>query len=361
VAVAKLSVIVRARNEWPIIAGTIHSIVEDLEWDKIPYEIIVVDNLSDDDTADIVEHRYQRWVRNKTLKVVRYTNKPSTWCAINAGYAAADPDSDLVAVADAHISVRRGTMKLLADGAAERGGIWHAPIQMWGDTDPIKRYGHDLRLGERFWGDPCPYLPPGEDGTQPWKIPMAGACLMVLRKEEIEKFGLYDPAFRAYGGGEPYLSLKWWLMGSTVWMEPRALVRHAFGIKASWEEARRPRRMRNKVYQEDGTIARRVEQGKKFLKYESGYAVSNDDFYFNFMLAAYRVGGRRWLDHMTEQFRRKFRDSERVDKIRDEVIVTVEPDDYVLGFPTTLNELLRSPPWKQCDRHEVTLPEFVGC
>jgi glycosyltransferase involved in cell wall biosynthesis len=335
-----------------VVLGTLHSLVEDLEWDRIPYEIIIVDNLSDDSTADIVEHRYQRWVRNKTLKVVRYTEKPSTWCAINAGYAVSD--GDLVAVADAHISVRRGSMKLLAGGAAELGGIWHAPIQMWGDTDPIKRYGHDLRLAERFWGDPCPYLPPGEDGTRPWKIPMAGACLMVLRREEIEKFGLYHPAFRAYGGGEPYLSLKWWLMGSSVWMEPRALVRHAFGIKASWEEARRPRRMRNKVYQEDGTIARRVEQGKKFLKYESGYAVSNDDFYFNFMLAAKLIGGWEWLSHMTEQFRRKFRDPARADKIYDEVMNEAYED-----HTHKLNYLLLSPPWKQCDKHEVKLPEFV--
>jgi glycosyltransferase involved in cell wall biosynthesis len=277
-----ISVIIRCRDEYPILLGTLHAFIEELEFHGHEYEIIIVDNLSKDPTPHVLRDRYRRLVNKKLLIVEEYTEKHSTWCAINHGYGRSS--GDVIVVSDAHINMRTGTLDLLIKGVREHGGIWHAPMHLWGDTDSIKNYGMDLRLGERFWGNPCPHVPPGESTDKPWPIAMSGASLYAVSREEIEKFGFYSPLFKAYGGGEPYLAMKWWMGGSKVWMEPRGLHRHAFGLNACWKKG--PKKARNSVLLKDGSFTKEIPKGVEFLSYSAGYSVPNDEFYFNFMLAA---------------------------------------------------------------------------
>ena len=356
---SKISVILRARNEYPIVLGTIHSFFEDLEFHGYIPEIIVVDNKSTDFTSDVLEDKFRRWVRGGLLKVVRYYEKPSTWGAINAGYA--ESTGDVVIVADAHISVKIGTTDLIIKGVQEHGGLWHVPLQLWGDITRIKRYQHDIRLSEKFWGDPCQFIPDGCSKDTPYKIAMAGAFCFAMRRDEIERFGLYDPAFGPYGGGEPYLTMKWWMMGSAVWMEPRALARHAFGIAAKWTKARQDKDSRSKVYLKDGRITSKIKKGDEFLSYASGYSVDNRNFYSNFLIASYLIGGDEWLEHMTMQFAPKFRDRDELGILVKSVKTECAVSRAVIrqNAKYTLNELLMDPPWNACSRHEVRIPAFV--
>lgn len=355
----KVSVIVRCRNEFPTILGTLHCLYDDLESCGIPCEIIVVDNRSDDYTADILTDKYRRWVRAGILKVVRYTDKFSTWCAINAGYKEAT--GDIIVVADAHISVRHGTLKSICSKAEELGGLWHVPLQMWGDDEHIKLFGMDPRLVERFWGDPCRYPPEGIDLTSPWKIPMAGACLFAVRREEIESFGFYDRAFGPYGGGEPYLCLKWWMFGSSVNLDPSGLVRHAFGTRHSWRCVNKERLARNHVYMRDGRITRELKVGDEYLSYNAGYSVPNNEFYFNFLLAAFLIGGDSWLKLLSQNIGKKFRNTEELDQLCLSVsqVGAESRDQIVEKSKLTLDDLLRDPPWKMCSRHKMTLPSWI--
>ena len=356
----KVSVILRARNEYPVILGTIHSFLEDLEFHGYTPEFIVVDNKSTDDMADVLEDKFRRWVRCGLLKVVRYYEKPSTWCAINAGYAEAT--GDVIIVADAHISVKVGTLDLIIKGALERGGLWHVPLQMWGDLTRIKRYQHDVRLTEKFWGDPCQFIPEGCSDKEPYQIAMAGAFCFAVRRDEIEKFGLYDQSFGPYGGGEPYLTLKWWMMGSAVWMEPRGLARHAFGIDHVWAEAKKDKKTRNQVYLEDGRITNQIRKGEKYLSYKAGYTVDNRDFYRNFLIASYLIGGTEWLEHMASQFSPKFKVRNDLLALVEEVRLECAPSrkQIAAAIKIPLNDLLMNPPWNECHRHNVKLPRFLN-
>lgn len=347
----KVSVIIRSRNEYPVILSTLHALQEDLEWSGLDHEFIVVDNCSNDDTADILEDRYRRWVRSGKLKVVRYNDKASTWVAINQGYDKSD--GDVIIVCDAHITVKTGTLELISNQALNHGGIWHCPVSLWGDTRQ-KRYGYDLKLKDKFWGDPCPYLPIGAEDSKPWLIPMAGACLYTVTREEIQRFGLYDPAFRAYGGGEPYLAFKWWLGGSKVWLEPRGLCRHAFGWKAHWATAKQDKTTRNSVYKKDGKISKELSKGDEYIVYDAGYKVDNREYYYNFLLAAYFIGDHKWLSLLTDSFRDKFRDKNAVDKIAEEVIVNglSGRKDIERISTRSFDDLLAESPWLQCNRHD---------
>lgn len=350
----KVSIIVRFRNEYPTILGTLLSYLEDAEASKIPFELIAVDNLSDDPAADVLEDRFRRWKRAGLLKVVRYSDKASTWCAINAGYQEAQ--GEVIVVSDAHMSVRRGSLALLTRSAHEQGGIWHPAVHLWGDTDDIQNYGYDLRLKERFWGNPCRYLPPGREIGDAWKVPMAGAYCLAVSRREVSKLGLYHKGFRAYGGGEPYLDLKWWMGGSAVWVHSGAMVRHAFGTKAEWREDKAGAKPhRNAVWTDRGRATKSPEPGEKYLAYGAGWpGPTSIDFAFNFSLAAYVLGGERWLDNTVE---RLAREGDR-EAVRGQVVAegNAEHEWIARGATTTLDALLAEPPWEVCGRHDQEGP-----
>lgn len=359
----KVSIVIRGRNEYPIILNTLNLFLNELEYGGYQPEIIFVDNISDDSSADILCDRYRRWIRNGILKVVRYNDKPSTWNAINAGFE--QSTGDAVVVCDAHISMKIGSVKHLVEGALEKKGIWHSAVQLWGDTEKIKRYQYDIRLTERFWGDACQFLPKDEDGSKPFEIPMAGACLYAVNAEEVRElsdYGLYDPAFGTYGGGEPYLCLKWWMLGSKVWIDPRALCRHAFGLKPRWVQVKRKKITRNKVYTRGGELKREMYPPDEFLAYNAGYRLENLEFYWGFMLASYILGGSQWLEHTFSRFKLKLRDPAPLEEMYRAVIEQGQAgrDEMEERAKVSLNELLRSPPWKSCGRHEVNLPEFLN-
>ena len=339
--------------------GTIHSFVEDLEFSGLTHEIIVVDNLSDDLTFEILSDKFRRWVRAGKMKLIRLDSHASTWEAINVGAAAATGEALLVA--DAHISVRPRTCLLLIAGALGNGGLWHAPVQKWGDTEEIKTWGYDLRLAERFWGDPCPYRPEDTDDDRPWPIPMAGACLYAVRRDQAEEFGLYDAPFRAYGGGEPYLCMKFWMLGSGVYLDPRGLCRHAFGIRSEWKSPKSDVTLKSKVMLRGGEFTHNVSKGQEYLSYDAGYKVDNADYYYNFLLASGLVGGREWLDYMGGVFKKKFRDPSVVDGLVEKAWADAADrhSELTSRAKWSLNSLLRAPPWRTCPRHPITLPEFV--
>ena len=356
----KVSAIIRCRNEYPVILGTINTFLNELEYSGYEPEIIVVDNMSEDSTAEILIDRYRRWTRCGLMKVIKYTEKASTWNAINAGYEQAT--GDFILIADAHISMRLGTSKLLIDGCSAHSGLWFPAVQLWGDIERIKRYQFDVRLEQKFWGDPCPFLPEGEDGTKPYPAAMGGACLLAAAHDEIEKFGLFDKAFGAYGGGEPYLCLKWWMLGSKVWLEPRALVRHAFGTNARWIKNRYSRTCRNTVYTRGGVFKKQLYPNDEFLAYSSGYRLPNMEFYYNFMLAAYLIGGEEWGEHIKGKFMQKVREPTALEETYKRAIENgKEGREFILShMKIPLNDLLNDPPWKACSRHYVLLPDFCN-
>ena len=66
---------------------------------------------------------------------------------------------------------------------------------------------------------------------RPWSdkwfyIAAQGHCSMFANRKQFLDFGGYPDVHRTYGGGEVYTNLKWWMFGSTVAVEPRAVGYH---------------------------------------------------------------------------------------------------------------------------------------
>lgn len=302
----KVSVVIGARNEYPQILATIFSFVEEFEHWDYPYEIIVVDNMSTDNTVHILRDKMRRWIREGKLKVIEYNDAPANVTVRNVG--AREATGEVVFLSDAHVTISPGTLHGMIQGWLERGGLWHSAMNIWGDTSDIKNLGYDLRLTQKFWGNLSRGVPEeirGEDKkpTVPfYRVPMASHCCLMAGRKQYLEYGGYCEEFKCYGGGEPYLDLLWWLMGSEVYIYAKGLVRHAFGLIPKWREISKDTKTRTLVHKKNREQSNTLKKGDSHLSYSRGYSWKNDWLHHNFMMSAYTIGGYEWLKQRYESY-----------------------------------------------------------
>lgn len=352
----KVSVVLGCRNEYPQVLSTIFSFVEEFEHWGYPYEFIVVDNLSTDNTSHILKDKMRRWIREKLLTVIEYNDKPANVTVRNVGARAAV--GDVVFLADGHVTVKPGTCHGMIQGWIERGGLWHSPINIWGDTSDVKCYGYPLQLIEKFWGQLSRGIPEevrGKKGQGPtvpyYRVPMASHCCLMAGRKEYLELGGYSELFRCYGGGEPYLDLLWWLTGREVWIFSSGLIRHAFGLRPRWETSKKDRTIKNKVMmrRENGKprYSSTLKTGDEYIRYSRGYSWTNDWFQYNFMLSAYLIGGYDWLQQRYEVYYEGRKGNSR----------------YVSDLQEMRRDILKSGGANRAfiaERQKLTLSELIG-
>jgi glycosyltransferase involved in cell wall biosynthesis len=346
-----VSVVIPARNEYPQILGTIHSVTDELEYWGYPHEVIVVSNQSTDHTPDVLENRYRHWIKEGRLKVVRFDERPACWHARNVGVGVAR--GKVLVICDAHVSVRPGTLHGIIQNWSEHGGLWFSASQMWGDPSHTRLYGYRMQIEEKFWGALSRYIPPeatvnGE--LRPYTVPMAQFSLFVLDREDFLSARGFHPGFRCYGGGEPYFALKWWMLGKKAWMYSQGLVRHAFGLKIRWKKVADPERTRGKFVKGKG-IVELPEVGDEFLANGRDYAWNNDQLWFNFLLAAYTIGGEEWLERRRRRYVEQCKGVERYLEnlerlVKDVRLEGLNDRDWIEAHSmVSLDQLLEREPW----------------
>jgi len=348
----KVSLVIPARNEYPQILGTILNIVECLEFWDYEYEIIVVSNQSNDGMPEVLEDRFRHWVKERRLKVVYFDDRPACWHARNVGVEVAS--GDVLVICDGHMSVGVATLHNMIQLWSRYGGLWHSASQMWGDPRGTRLYGYSLKIEEKFWGNLSRHIPSEvvEAGRPPYTIPMAQYSLFLLGRQEFLDVGGFHPGFKCYGGGEPYLAFKWHLLGKRVWMYPKGLVRHAFGLKASWRTARDGARGTPFARGKGPTDAAKLISGKdEVLGYHRGYSWNNDQLWFNFLLCAYVIGGEKWLNQRYERYVVQCKSVNRyldgLKRLREEAFETGQADrKWILEHQVVeFDDLIEDQPW----------------
>jgi hypothetical protein len=116
---------------------------------------------------------------------------------------------------------------------------------------------YTYKIGEKIWGT---WNYAQTVGDAPFYIPLSGHCFIAVKKEEYLRFGGYDTHQRVYGGGENYLDTLYWMMGSNVMVDPRALVLH--------------------------------------LSAGRGYSYDSLSLMHNMILTAYTLGGHKWAERI---------------------------------------------------------------
>lgn len=272
-----VSIIISARNEYPQIAMTVDNLMMDLYSSELhDWEIIIADNGSTDMTTSFWKYAFNNPYAKTAKHQLREEMKKSPRGMVNEGRLrfTYDPVFSNVGArdkavkyarypniifADAHISVKPGTIKYMLETLDEYGGVVHAPVAWMGASvyRPHPGMQYSYKIGEKIWGT---WNYAQTESDKPFFIPLSGHCFIAVKKSQYEDFGGYDTNQRIYGGGENYLDTLYWLLGSNVMCDPRALVFH-------------------------------LSSGR-------GYSYDVHSLIHNMLLTAYTLGGHKWSERL---------------------------------------------------------------
>ena len=325
-----LSVIIPARNEFPNIVHTVHSILNCWEADGFKpedIEIIIVNNCSTDyndpkydpgkpGDRGTTEHLMPRGIYHSRILRVLYDPIAGNHSARNKG--ARISRGKYLFFSDAHMSYAPGTFKYGLQATEESGGIVHIGIA-WMGGYPSQYYKeptiaqssimtqYTIKLGEEWKGTWAPYRP--WDNDKGWfYIAAQGHCSLFVNRKQFLDFGGYPDIHRTYGGGEFFTDMLWWMYGSSVVCEPRAVGYH--------------------------------------LASSRGYSYDHDDYIHNLFNCAWTLGCDDWLERTYFNYLRRGR-KEVLDRMMDEA--RVEMTDRRIEVEKrrvcTFNDLLVNRPW----------------
>ena len=315
-----LSVIIPARNEFPNIVHTVHSIINTWEadgFDGKDLEIIIVNNCSTDyndskydpskpGDRGTTEHLMPRGIYHSRILRVLYDPIAGNHSARNKGAAIAR--GKYLFFSDAHMSYRPGTFKYGLKAVDESGGIVHCGIAWMGGYPPHPTsvgMQYTIKLGEEWKGTWNTYHP----WSDKWfYIPSQGHCSLFVKRTQFLDFDGYPRYHRTYGGGEFYTNMKWWMYGSSVVVEPRAVGYH--------------------------------------LASSRGYAYTHDDYIHNVYNCAYALGCDDWLERTHLNYLRRGRE-DVLERMLAEAKVEMRETRKIVEARriTTFNDLLVDRPW----------------
>lgn len=317
-----LSVIIPARNEFPNIVHTVHSIINCLEGDGFTYnqfEIIIVNNCSTDyndpkhdwtkpGDRGTTEHLMPRGIYHSRVLRVLYDPIAGNHSARNKGARIAR--GKYLFFSDAHMSYAPGAFKYGLQACEESGGIAHMGIAWMGGypqhpTSVGTQY--TLKLGEEWKGTWATYRP--WDTSKGWfYIAAQGHCSLFVNRKQFLDFGGYPDVHRTYGGGELFTDMLWWIFGSSVVVEPRAVGYH--------------------------------------LASSRGYSYNHDDYISNVLSCAYALGCDDWRERTYINYLRKA-DKKKMDMImaRGPVEMGERRREIERRRVCTFNDLLIKRPW----------------
>ncbi len=323
-----LSVVVPARNEFPNIVHTVHSILNCWEadgFDPKDIEIIIVNNCSTDyndpkydaskpGDRGTTEHLMPRGIyHSRTLRVL-YDPIAGNHSARNKGAKIAR--GKYLFIGDAHMSYAPGAFKHGIKACEESGGIVHMAVAWMGGHSPglYKQEGeaqnsimtqYTIKLGEEIKGTWANYRPWNNDW---FYIAAQGHCALFVNRKQFLDFGGYPDIHRTYGGGEFFTNMLWWMLGSSVVCEPRAICYH--------------------------------------LASSRGYSYDHDDYLHNVFNMGVGLGADEWLERTYINYLRRGR-KEVLDKMMAEARVEMADRraDIEKRRIYSFNDLLLQRPW----------------
>lgn len=251
----KFAIVIPSYNDAAGLWYTVAACRADLEADFSPddYEIIaVVDGPEDDETRVILGMKQNAMCRVLNVN----TRTPQK----NRHIGLLQTDAPYVFFLDSHIVPSRGYFKRMYDSMLETGAAMiHAGHCFWRRDKCGTAYAYHMNWKDQFWSETAECVPQAKD--RPYPICLAGHGAVCVDRAQYLEVGGYWDALEGWGGEEPQLNLKFWLLGKTVMMEPRVYHWHFMPMKRNL----------------------------------CGIQVS-DRYAKNFMLVAYASGGQKYLD-----------------------------------------------------------------
>lgn len=208
----QVSIIIPCKNEGKLIKQTIESILQTPS--RVPYDITVINDGSTDGCCAFLQNRA------KTYSSIRLINTTGIGAANARNLGAQLSDGEVLVFCDAHITVEADWLELLAAGVVDRGvGAVSPGIATMGKQIAI---GYGMTWNEEMevrW-----LTSPGDVA----EIPFApGGCVAVSR-DVFNDVGGFERGFKVYGYEDVEFSLKLWLFGYRVEVDPAVVIKHYF-------------------------------------------------------------------------------------------------------------------------------------
>jgi len=255
-----VSFIIPSRNELMNLLWTLQHLYEHQKGGE--FEVIVVLNMPD--AADVARVK-KTWGCTEGSTILLEYDQPSCWQSRNAGWKQAR--GEYLCFLDSHVMFTDNSLWEAVEYHRGWQGILAFGLNYWLDKPGRTLFQYDWKP-ERFWGTWTRKQPAPPDH----RILMSGMNTLVDR-EVIEAIGGWNPHLGIYGGGEPYYYLKAQMYGFEARCNPAFQVHH--------------------------------------LAEKRGYSWNNDDLWRNFMIAAYALGGDKFLQPLYSTYQDRCNQVER--------------------------------------------------
>ena len=323
-----LSIVIPYCNEMPQVAFTVQGLIEELDG-FCKYEIILVDNMSHNNvTVKAGEREYPAFSRNYfynsetgaimstlffrkgVIKWFKYDVKQGHWNAKNFGIQ--NSTGKYLFFLDSHCIMKRDSLRKMltwlksVDGKEVpcpipgqkpwRVGAVHAYINYMLDSRSLEYKPQRKTFGYQFCTHQMePYESAGKRllrfPSAPYQVCVMSTCGMMCPRSVIDELGAWNTEFGIYGGGESYINWKQSTCGFGHWIHPAAWCWH-FADKR-------------------------------------GYSWNHSDYVRNSFIAAYTVGGDKFIQDQVDERKRKDNPS-AIDALADDVRTKCKADhDFI--------------------------------
>lgn len=214
-----VSIIIPCKNEGKLIRQTIESILSTPC--QLPYDITVVNDGSTDGCCAFLQGRRNLYPQVKLI------NTTGIGSANARNLGAQHAAGDILVFCDAHITVEEDWLELLTEGLLVRGVGAAAP----GIANMELRHavGYGMTWGPHL---ETKWLASTGDVAE---VPIAPGGCVAVKREVFQDVGGFERGFRVYGYEDAEFSLKLWLFGYRVEVNPSVVIQHHFRSSHPYE------------------------------------------------------------------------------------------------------------------------------
>lgn len=307
-----LSYVLPIRNDYPHATWTLYSFINDVPKNE-EFEIIVIGNGLDEESRKWLEWLSKCRMARHCLRII-FSEEVGLWPNLRRGFREAK--GDFLLWGCSHIAIQRDTLTSMRNLLRKEKGIVHSPMLWMGDWVPnntwkLYSYKDPVYRGWTF----------KRFSDKPYTICSSGAGLSMIHRDEFDRLGgIVEPNLTIVGGGETFMDLKAWLLGSKVWVHPDALYWH-------WAY--------NRNWHADATNTQMRKEGQGWNEY----------IMYNQLIALWTLGGDKWIKKIYGEKLLKYKlYKEYYEKIKN---LCTESRKYILDNQVYdgLDGLFNAEPW----------------